>query len=81
MTQDDVALLRRSIDKVVRLHCTDGEVISAKIDLVDENDGEIVYQMLATNQETKPAYSKAGIDAAYLLRFDEVEWVEQEVQT
>jgi hypothetical protein len=78
MTESDVAVLRQNIDKVVRLYCTDGEVISAKIDLVAEDDGEIVYQMLATNQESKPAYVKAGKGAVYLLRFDDVERVENE---
>lgn len=47
MTQDDIALLEHSIDKVVRLRCTDGELIIAKVDSVDTMDEEIVYEMLS----------------------------------
>jgi small nuclear ribonucleoprotein (snRNP)-like protein len=35
MTSDAVALLQQSIGKIVRITCTDGEVIAARITLVD----------------------------------------------
>ena len=69
----DLEELRRSVDKVVTLFCTDGEVISAKIILVCEEDEEVVYEMLATNREKKQAYAKAGIGAVYVARFCDVE--------
>jgi hypothetical protein len=47
MTPEAVALLQQSVDKVVRLRCTDGELIVAKITLVDFLDEEIVYDMLS----------------------------------
>ncbi len=76
MTKDDVAILRRSIDKRVIICFTDGEIITAIVDSVDENDGEVVYQMLSTNQVDKPAYAEHGLGAPYLLRFGDVEHVE-----
>ena len=65
MTPDAVTLLQQSIDKAVRLRCTDGEVILAKITLVDPLDEEIVYDMLprATNPNTR---SLTGSQPIYL---------------
>ncbi len=53
MTPEAIALLQHSIGKVVQLTCKDGEVIVAKIDLVDTLDEEIVFEMLSTTQESK----------------------------
>jgi hypothetical protein len=74
MTPDAVTLLQQSIDKVVRLRCTDGEVIVAKITLVDPLDEEIVFDMLSTTDESK--YEKFDQEPAYLLRFNEISTVE-----
>lgn len=67
-------LLRESIDKIVRLRCTDGEIIVAKVDLVDAEDGEIVYEMLSTTDESK--YEKFDRQPAYLIRFHQISSVE-----
>lgn len=74
MTQDDVMLLERSIDKVVRLRCKDGELIVARVDSVDTQDGEIVYEMLSTTDESK--YEKYDRQPAYLIHFHEIASVE-----
>jgi hypothetical protein len=74
MTPDALMLLQQSIDKVVRLKCTDGEIIVAKIDLVDPVDEEIVYEMLSTTDESK--YEKSDRQPAYLLHFNEVSTVD-----
>ena len=76
MTHEEIALLQRSIDKVVRLRCTDGEVIIAKIDTVDVGDQEIVYEMLSTTDESK--YEKYDRQPAYLIHFAEILSVEQQ---
>lgn len=70
MTPDTVALLQQSIDKVVRITCIDGEVIVAKITLVDPRDEEIVYDMLSTTDESK--YEKFDREPAYLLYFSDI---------
>jgi hypothetical protein len=70
MTPDAIALLQQNIGKVVRLTCSDGEVIVAKLDLVDPMDEEIVYEMLSTTDESK--YEKFDQQPAYLLRFSEI---------
>jgi hypothetical protein len=74
MTPDVVALLQQSVDKVVRLRCTDGEVIVAKIVLVDPLDEEIVYEMRSTTDESK--YEKFDRQPAYLLHFNEISTVD-----
>jgi hypothetical protein len=70
MTSDDIRLLQRSIDGTVKLNCTDGEVIVAKIDSVDQEVGEVVYQMLSTTDESK--YEKFDRQPAYLIHFREI---------
>ena len=70
MTPEAIALLQESIGKVVRLSCSDGEVIVARVDLVDPMDEEIVYEMLSTTDESK--YEKFDRQPAYLLRFGDV---------
>jgi hypothetical protein len=74
MTADEVMLLQDSIDATVKINCTDGEVITAKIDSVDTEVGEIVYQMLSTTDESK--YEKFDRQPAYLIHFREIASVE-----
>jgi small nuclear ribonucleoprotein (snRNP)-like protein len=74
MTQHDVTLLQQNINKVIRLRCTDGEVITARVDSVDPQDEEIVYEMLSTTDESK--YEKHDRQPAYLIHFHEIASVE-----
>ena len=74
MTEHDIALLENSVDKAVRMRCTDGEVITAKIDSVDRADGEVVYELLSTTKESN--YEKFDRQPAYLIRFAEIHSVE-----
>ena len=70
MTSETIALLQQNIGKVVQLTCKDGEVIMAKIDLVDPLDEEIVFEMLSTTHESK--YEKFDQQPAYLLPFSDI---------
>lgn len=74
MMQEDITLLEQSIDKVVRLLCTDGEVIVARIGSVDSLDEEIVYEMVSTTNQSK--YEKYDQQPAYLIHFNEIAAVE-----
>jgi hypothetical protein len=73
MTPEAIALLQQSIGKVVRLTRPDGEVIVAKITLVDPLDEEIVFDMLSTSDESK--YEKFDRQPAYLLYFGDISTV------
>jgi hypothetical protein len=70
MTPEAVVLLQQSIGKVVRLTRPDGEVIVAKISLVDALDKEVVFDMLSTTDESK--YEKFDRAPAYLLYFSDI---------
>jgi hypothetical protein len=70
MTPEAIVLLQRSVGKVVRLTRPDGEVIVAKITLVDSLDEEIVFDMLSTTDESK--YEKFDREPAYLLYFSDI---------
>jgi hypothetical protein len=70
MTSEAIGLLQQSIGKVVRITRPDGEVIIAKITLVDPSDEEIVFEMLSTTDESK--YEKFDRQPAYLLFFKDI---------
>ena len=74
MTANDLLTLQSSIDVAVKINCTDGEVILAKIDSVDLEVREVVYEMLSTTDESK--YEKFDRQPAYLIHFDEIASVE-----
>ncbi|MFZ0275366.1 MAG: hypothetical protein WA254_04535 [Candidatus Sulfotelmatobacter sp.] len=73
MTAETIALLQQSIRKAVRLTRPDGEVIVARITLVDVLDEEIVFDMLSTTDESK--YEKFDRKPAYLLYFSDISTV------
>lgn len=70
MKAEDIALLQQSIGKTVRFLCTDGEIIVAKVDTIDFEDEEIVYEMLSTTNESR--YEKHDVQPAYLIHFNEI---------
>jgi hypothetical protein len=74
MTPETIALLQQNIGKVVRLTRSDGEVIFAKITLVDPFDEEVVFYMLSTTDESK--YEKFDRETAYLLYFSDISTVD-----
>jgi hypothetical protein len=73
MTPETIALLQQNIGKVVQLTRPDGEIIVAKITLVDPVDKEIVFDMLSTTNESK--YEKFDRKPAYLLYFSDISTV------
>ena len=73
MTPEAIVLLQQSVGKVVRLTRPEGEVIVAKITLVDPLDEEIVFDMLSTTDESK--YEKFDREPAYLLYFSDISTV------
>jgi hypothetical protein len=74
MTTKDLVFLQKSVDKVIRFRCTDGEIITVKVDEVDMQDQEVVYEMLSTSDESK--YEKHDLKPAYLIRFNDIASVE-----
>ena len=74
MTAADLQLLKASIDKIVKIHCVDGEAMLAKIHFVADDDGEIIYELISTTKESQ--YEKHDEQPAYLMRFGDIDHVE-----
>ena len=74
MTQDDIQLLKDRTNGTVRINCTDGEVIIAKVQLVSEEDEDVVYDLISTTKESR--YEKHDEQPAYLIKFQDIRSVE-----
>jgi hypothetical protein len=73
----DKKVLKSHIDGDVVIKCKDGERMLVRLISVDEDDGEIVYDLLRTNRT--PAIETVGARAeqqpAFLIRFTQIESV------
>ncbi len=79
MTETDLQLLKASFGKVVRIICFDGEIMTAKVNAVSEEDGDLIYDLISTTKESQ--YEKYDKQPAYLITFDQIERVEPLQQT
>ena len=74
MNLKDLELLKANVGCQVTLHCVTGEVIVAEILSVSDEDQDLIYDLVSSNQlET---YCRTGEKAAYLIAFNEVSFVE-----
>lgn len=74
MTREDLQLLKGNIDKIVRIVCTDGEVLVARVHAVSDEDEDVIYDLISTTKETH--YGKTGKQPAYLIRYRDIVRVE-----
>jgi hypothetical protein len=74
VTEDDLQFLKANIDKVVKITCSDGEVLIAKVHFVSDEDQDVIYDLLSTTKESN--YEKRDEQPAYLIRFQDIEHVE-----
>jgi len=79
MTGADLKLLKASVDKVVRIICYDGEILTAKVDFVFEDDEDLIYDLISTTKESR--YEKHDKQPAYLIKFKDIDRVEPLKQT
>lgn len=73
MTEQDLLVLKASIDKVVRIVCYDGETMLAKVHLISDEDQDVIYYLVSTTRPSK--YEKHSGRPAYLTKFDDIEHV------
>lgn len=74
MTEQDVQLLKASIDKVVKIVSYDGEIMLAKVHAISDEDQDVIYDLVST---TKPSlYKKHDEQPAYLIKFEDIEHIE-----
>ena len=74
MTANDLQMLKASIDKVVKITCTDGEILIAKVQVVSDEDKDVIYDLVSTTRESH--YEKHDLQPAYLIDFQDIERVE-----
>ncbi len=74
MTEQDLQILKASIDKVVRIICYDGEIILAKIHAISDEDQDVIYDLSSTTRLSQ--YEKHDEQPAYLIKFENIKCVE-----
>jgi small nuclear ribonucleoprotein (snRNP)-like protein len=74
VTANDLQMLKASIDKVVKITCTDGEILIAKVQAVSDEDKDVIYDLVSTTRESH--YEKRDEQPAYLIGFRDIERVE-----
>ena len=74
MNDNELQLLKSSVDKVVKIHCSDGEVLIAKVIFVWDEYEDVSVDVVSTDRPEK--YEKYGPDAAHTLNFKDILSVE-----
>jgi hypothetical protein len=74
VTENDLQLPKASIDKLVTITCSDGEVLLAKVHAVSDEDEDVIYDLVSTTKESH--YEKRDEQPAYLIPFGDIDRVE-----
>ena len=69
MKPGQIEQLRESEGRVVKLTCSDGELLEAKILHVDDEYRDIVYDLVSS---TAPDKYKQGPASSYVIRWDDI---------
>jgi len=71
---NDLQLLKASVDKLVKITCSDGEILIAKVHAVSDEDEDVIYDLISTTNESH--YEKRDEQPAYVIGFRDIERVE-----
>ena len=74
MTETDLQLLKSSVDKVVKIVCSNSEQTLARVLVVSDEDQDVIYDLVSTTRESQ--YEKDDEQPAYLIKFDDIDLVE-----
>jgi small nuclear ribonucleoprotein (snRNP)-like protein len=74
VTEQDLQLLKGSVNKIVRIVCHDGETMIAKVRAVSDENQDDIYDLVSTTKESQ--YEKHDEQPAYLIKFEDIERVE-----
>ena len=69
MTQELIERLRQNEGKVVKINCSDGELLEAKIIHVDDEHGDVIFDLVAS---TTPEKYKQGTASSYVIHWDDI---------
>jgi acetylglutamate kinase len=67
--QELIERLRQNEKKVVKINCSDGELLEAKVIHVDDEHRDVIYDLVAT---TTPEKYKQGSASAYIIHWDDI---------
>jgi small nuclear ribonucleoprotein (snRNP)-like protein len=73
VTENDLQLLKASIDKIVKIICSDGETLLARVHAVSDEDEDVIYDLSTTMEFHN---EKRDEEPAYLIAFRDIERVE-----
>ena len=73
MTDVELKLLKSSVDKIVRIVCSNGETMLARVHIVSDEDEDVIYDLVSTTRESQ--YEKHDEQPAYLIKFSDIEHV------
>jgi small nuclear ribonucleoprotein (snRNP)-like protein len=69
MKAQQIERLRQSEGKVVKITCSDGELLEAKIIHVDDEYRDAIYDLVSS---TTPEKYKQGAASSYVIRWDNI---------
>jgi hypothetical protein len=69
MTPEEIDRMRRNERKIVRIDCSDGEILNARILHVNDDHQDTIYDLIST---TTPEKYKAGNKSAYVIRWSDI---------
>ncbi len=72
MNHSDLELLKASINRIVRFHCKDGEIVNGTVYFVSEEESDVIYDLISSNRMTR--YEAFG-NSAYRMPFEEIDFV------
>jgi hypothetical protein len=69
MTPQQIERLRKNEGKVVKITCSDGELLEAKIVHVDDDHRDAIYDLVSSST---PEKYRQGKSSAYLIHFADI---------
>jgi hypothetical protein len=69
MNAEQIERLRKNEGRVIKITCSDGELLEAKIIHVDDEHSDAIYDLVSS---TKPEKYSRGAASAYVIRLADI---------
>jgi hypothetical protein len=69
MNAEQIERLRKNEGRVIKITCSDGELLEAKIVHVDDEHRDVIYDLVSS---TKPEKYPQGTASAYVIRLADI---------
>ena len=74
MNAADIQLLKSCVDKLAKIHCSNGEILTARIIFVWDEYGDVSFNIVSTNRPEKYENFPAG--TAHTINLSDITSVE-----